>query len=50
MKIELYDIGSTVYCIEIVCQETGSEYCNTMMKQRISCDPDMPRSSIGSSE
>ena len=38
MTIELYDIGSAVYCIESVCQETGSEYCIAMLKQRISCD------------
>lgn len=38
MTVELYGIGSEVYCIETVCQWDKSEYCRMMMKHGVSCD------------
>lgn len=43
MTLELFNIGSTVYCVDFACDELGSDVCDKMHEIGIFCDT-CPRS------
>lgn len=38
MTLELFNIGSTVYCVDLGCDEIGSEVCDKMRENGTFCD------------